>query len=215
MLHLSMLHLRNLRKHYDDQVIINIHDLPLENGIYWLKGPNGSGKTTLLKMIAGIIPFKGEIELNNVNINKSPVQYRRQISWAEAEPLFPAFVTGTELISLYAGINHAPKEQIAELVAGFNMKSYIDSKIGAWSSGMQKKLSITLALLGNPRLVLLDEPLITLDAESIRTLIMLIDTYHSSKGTSFLASSHIEDAGGVLAHYGQLELLNHTLVSLS
>ena len=84
-----MLNLSNVKKYYNKRLILEIPHLVIENGIFWIKGANGSGKTTLLKMIAGLLPFEGEIQLNQISLKISPVDYRQNIIWAEEEPLYP------------------------------------------------------------------------------------------------------------------------------
>ena len=84
-----MLELRNIKKSYHSEVVIQCQFLQLDKGIYWVKGTNGSGKTTLLKMIAGLLPFEGDIVYNKISQKNHPISYRRNVSWAEAEPLYP------------------------------------------------------------------------------------------------------------------------------
>jgi ABC-2 type transport system ATP-binding protein len=87
---------------------LSIPDLTIPEGIHWIKGVNGSGKSTLLKSIAGIIPFDGEISINMQSIKKNPVRSRRQVTYSEAEPLYPVFLSATEILEFVAkmrGIN--------------------------------------------------------------------------------------------------------------
>lgn len=85
-----MLRITNLLKKYGDKTILNIPDLFIEKGIMHLKGINGSGKTTFSKIIAGIIPFKGNVILNeNLSPITTKVDYRKQVNHAESEPSFP------------------------------------------------------------------------------------------------------------------------------
>jgi ABC-2 type transport system ATP-binding protein len=172
--------------------VIEIPSLKLDPGIYWLKGVNGSGKTTLLKMIAALVPFKGDISLNDISLRNTPVAYRHQLGWAEAEPLFPPFMTGIELLSLYRDIRKISKKEVESLLEIFNIAAYVKDNIGTYSAGMIKKLSLALAFTGNPPLIILDEPLITLDAEANASLRQLILEKHRQNGTAFLMSSHQE-----------------------
>ncbi|WP_162427405.1 ABC transporter ATP-binding protein [Pontibacter pudoricolor] len=82
-----MLRFKNYSKKFGSKTVLAIPDLTLEKGLYWLKGENGSGKTTLLKSVAGLIPFNATIQLNDISIKQQPVQYRRLVNYAEAEPL--------------------------------------------------------------------------------------------------------------------------------
>ncbi len=185
-----MLQFENVCKSYERQRILEIGSLKLGKNIYWLQGINGSGKTTFLSMIAGIIPFKGNILLDGINLREKPASYRRLVNFAEAEPLFPDFITGIELIGFYKNIRKAAAVQTDHLINLFKMHHYLSLPIGNYSSGMIKKLSLLLAFIGKPALILLDEPLATLDEESVQILPDLISAYHKEFKTSFIFSSH-------------------------
>ena len=187
-----MLLLQNIHKSYHKEEILDIPHLQLENGIYWIKGANGSGKTTLLKMIAGLIPFEGDILFKKISLKNKPLMYRQMVSWAEAEPLFPEFMTGMDLIMLYRSIRKVPQSAAEELIELFKMKEYVGDAVGTYSAGMTKKLSLVLAFLGNIPLMILDEPLITLDPDALTTVCSFIIEKHNYNGTTFLLSSHQE-----------------------
>ncbi len=94
-----MVELLNVKKSYGNYAVIDIPQIHLNHNIYWLKGMNGSGKTTLMKLIAGLLPFQGDVLINgNISIRKNRVAYLRLVNYAEAEPLFPPFLTGYDLI---------------------------------------------------------------------------------------------------------------------
>ncbi len=185
-----MLQFENVIKTYNHQPVLEISSLKLERNIYWLQGMNGSGKTTFLSILAGKIPFKGKIILDGVNLHQSPLNYRRLVSFAEAEPLYPAFISGSELVRFYQKIRKADITQTDMLVNLFRMHRFLSMPIGTYSSGMVKKLSLLLAFIGKPTLILLDEPLATLDEGSIHTMPELISAYHKEFKTSFIFSSH-------------------------
>lgn len=185
-----MLELRNIKKHYNKNLVLDIPFLQLKNGIYWVKGANGSGKTTLLKMIAGLLPFQGDIVFKDISLKNESLTYRQNISWAEAEPLFPSFMTGKDLLSLYQNIRKVTRKEVHSLLELFNMTEYINSAIGTYSAGMTKKLSLVMAFLGNPPLILLDEPFITLDADAYNLACAFIAEKNKNSGTAFLMSSH-------------------------
>jgi ABC-2 type transport system ATP-binding protein len=185
-----MLQFDHLYKTYNQQPVLDISHLKLERNIYWLKGINGSGKTTLLSMLAGLIPFKGDIQLDGVNLRCDPVSYRSLVNFAEAEPLYPDFITGNELVLFYQEIRKAASVQIDMLINLFKMHHFLKSPIGTYSSGMVKKLSLLLAFIGKPSLLLLDEPLAMLDEGSVHILPELINAYHKEFKTGFIFSSH-------------------------
>jgi ABC-2 type transport system ATP-binding protein len=207
-----MLNLSNVKKYYNKRLILEIPHLEIENGIFWIKGANGSGKTTLLKMIAGLLPFEGDIKLNHISLKSSPVDYRQNISWAEAEPLYPDFLTGMDLLILYRSIRKVSKNDMNTLVEIFKMTEYINTKIGTYSTGMTKKLSLALAFLGNKKLIVLDEALITLDPDGLSSLCSLILENYKNGKTSFILSSHQGLDSRLLAHSKEFTVANQTVL---
>ena len=185
-----MLQFANVYKTYDEQPVLEISNLRLERNVYWLQGINGSGKTTFLSMLAGLIPFKGDILLDGINLRENPLSYRRLVNFAEAEPLYPDFISGLELVSFYQDIRKASSVQTDLLVNLFKMHRFLSLPVGTYSSGMIKKLSLLLAFIGKPSLILLDEPLATLDEGSIHILPDLIRAYNKEFKTCFIFSSH-------------------------
>ncbi len=206
-----MLNLSNVNKYYNKRLILEIPHLEIENGIYWIKGANGSGKTTLLKMVAGLLPFDGDIQFNHVSLKSSPVEYRQNIGWAEAEPLYPDFLTGMDLLLLYRDIRRVSKSDMNKLVELFKMTEYVNTKIGTYSTGMIKKLSLALAFLGNQKLIVLDEALITLDPDGLSSLCSIILENHKNGKTSFILSSHQGLDSRLLAHSKELNVVNQTV----
>jgi len=184
-----MLEFSQLEKSYGSRRIFSIPSWRLDVGAYWLQGPNGSGKTTLLRIIAGIISFKGDIRLGGHSLRHDPIAYRRAVSWADAEPRYPAFLTGNDLLSFYLSVKKAPFSQAEQLISAFSMAAYISTRIGSWSDGMIKKLSLVLAFLGAPSLIVLDEPLVTLDTATVQLLYEMIRD-HRGQGRSLLFTSH-------------------------
>lgn len=184
-----MLRFHNLKKTYGDQVIVDIPSLEIKTGLYWLRGTNGSGKSTFLKIIGGLIPFNGEIDMDGINLKKQPTDFRRLVSYAEAEPLFPDYISGLDLIHFYNSVRKADKKASEALIEQLGIGSYYQKNIGTYSSGMFKKLSLALAFIGNNKFILLDEPLVTLDQASVEVLYSLIQQFRS-QGTSFIITSH-------------------------
>jgi ABC-2 type transport system ATP-binding protein len=184
-----MLLLIDIKKAYGSRIILHISKLHIPDGSYWVKGNNGSGKTTLMKIIAGINPFEGTVVLNDTDLLKNPMVYRQQVSFAEAEPVFPGFVTGWDLIRFVQNTRKEKEESMQALVDYFGVRSFLEYAVGTYSSGMNKKLSLLLAFIGNTKLILLDEPLITLEDVFLPSLFSLIKQ-RKAQGTSFLLSSH-------------------------
>lgn len=185
-----MLHFRHFHKSYGRHTVLSIESKTISPGIYWVKGTNGSGKSTLLKSIAGFLFFEGEIHLNNISLKKNSVTYRKIVNFADAEPVFPDFMTGREMIDLFVKAKGGPRGQETYFIESMRMAPYLNEPLGTYSSGMLKKLSLLLAFLGNPALILLDEPLITIDTESLSVLYDWIRLMEREQKTTFLLSSH-------------------------
>jgi ABC-2 type transport system ATP-binding protein len=191
-----MLQINKLRKKYGDKTILDIDSLQLASGIDHLKGINGSGKTTFSKIIAGLIPYNGEITLDE---KYDPVchriAYRKRVNFAESEPNYPEFLTANDLIQFIGKAKGATKEDIDFFIDTFGVHEYLFDHVGTYSSGMLKRLSLCIAFLGNPSLIILDEPFNTLDTTASKILIQQIDRYHREH-VNFLLVSH-QDIGAL------------------
>ena len=185
-----MLQLTDIQKSFGAHPVFSIDKLHLEKGIYWLKGANGSGKSTLLKIIAGLLPFNGEIILNEtISIRKQPVNYRLLINHSAAEPVYPSFLTGNELVEFVRSIKKGTEQQVNDIKDILGIDNYLLNPTGSYSSGMLKKLSLLSAFMGRPGWILLDEPFTTLDQASQSALCGLIRKQHQ-QGISFILTSH-------------------------
>jgi ABC-2 type transport system ATP-binding protein len=185
-----MLQLTAIQKSFGSHHVFSIDELRLTSGIYWLKGANGSGKSTLMKLIAGLLPFKGEIILNEtISIHKQPAGYRSLVNHSAAEPVYPSFLTGNELVEFIRSIKKGTTQQIEEVKEILAIDNYLANPTGSYSSGMLKKLSLLTAFMGKPVWILLDEPFTTLDHASQSALCKLIRQKHG-QGISFIITSH-------------------------
>ncbi|MFD2521750.1 ABC transporter ATP-binding protein [Emticicia soli] len=185
-----MLTIKNFLKSYNNHKILEVENLQIPEGIHWFKGVNGSGKSTLFRSIAGILPYKGEIVFNNLDCRKDIVAYRLQVNLSEAEPLYPDYLSAYDLLMFVAEAKQATEQQLFELAENLGANKYWKSPIGTYSSGMQKKISLLSAFLGSPKLIMLDEPLITIDDRSVEIVYELVKDYYENRGVSFLLSSH-------------------------
>lgn len=186
-----LLNIRGLKKDYGHKTILDIPEFALEKGIYWLKGPNGAGKTTLSKIISGIIPSEGDLTLTDeISLKKHPNRYRMLVNYAEAEPLYPGFLTAADLIGFYSQTKKASNKQIEKLSFEFGIERFMNQPCGTYSSGMLKRLSLMLAFLGNPVLMILDEPHNSLDGEARAIVNRLIDDHHKANQVSYILASH-------------------------
>jgi ABC-2 type transport system ATP-binding protein len=185
-----MLHVKNLLKKFGHKTVLNIEELFIPPGITHLKGINGSGKTTFSRIAAGLIPFKGEVLLDNkYSPMSNKVQYRKLVNYAESEPLYPEFFTANDLIAFIGKAKGASKQDQKRFIELFGVDGYLYDTVGTYSSGMLKRLSLCLAFLGSPSLILLDEPFNTLDTDAIDLLKTLTHDQHR-KAVNFILVSH-------------------------
>jgi len=207
-----VLEISRLRQRYGEREVLSIPSFGIEKGIYWIQGENGAGKSTLFRTLAGMLPFEGSVRLDGkYDLKKDPVEYRLRLNLGEAEPLYPSFLTPADLIAFVAEAQKASREQSDRLTEAFGI-NYLESPFGSCSSGMVKKVSLLLAFLGDPSIIILDEPLITIDREAREVLFELIKEYHRN-GVTFLLSSHqlFEQEG---LHVSQsFRLKNKTLIA--
>lgn len=191
-----VLRLKHVIKAYEDHVVLDIPDLQLDYGTYWLLGGNGAGKTTTMKVMAGLIPCQGEIWVGtDIESKKQPVQFRRLVNYAEAEPVYPGFLTGNDLVSLYLKTKGNGYKNLEELIRMLGVHTFIHRPVSGYSSGMLKKLSLVLAFAGKPQVILLDEPLITLDVQTVPMIYDLVEEFHTKYKVTFCITSHQPVAG--------------------
>lgn len=206
-----MLAFTQFEKSYNNELVIQIEELSLDGGIYWVLGDNGSGKSTLLKCIAGLIPYEGDITFQDISNKADKKQFfRKMVNYAEAEPQYPDFLKGSDLIEFYKKTKGATDEQTSSLINLLRVKSFASRKIGGYSSGMIKKLSLALAFMGNPSLILLDEPLITLDKNTTGIILQLIKKY-ALNGVTIILTSHQEFNENTGIDFKKLVVINHRL----
>jgi ABC-2 type transport system ATP-binding protein len=179
-------------KRYHQTVALDNVSFAVEGGVFGLLGANGAGKSTLLKLILGLAsPDQGEIKVFGVDPRRDPIEAKRQVGYLPEDLRLYERLTGHEFLEFVAGIKQAKDgaERQAALEY-FGLAQRQDELIGEYSMGMKKKIGIIAALIGNPRLVLFDEPLNGLDAESMRLLRLRIEE-QTLQGATFVISSHV------------------------
>lgn len=186
-----MIDFLDYHKAYGRYEVLSIPKLKIPNGIHWIKGVNGSGKSTLLKSIAGIIPFNGEIQINGESIKSDPVKSRRMVTYSEAEPAYPVFLTAADILDFVAQTRNYNKVKLDEIMDYFGVNQFQNQAIGGFSAGMLKKLSLCMAFCGEVSWILLDEPFAFIDSETEKKLMHLIKK-KVEEGINFIITSHHE-----------------------
>lgn len=162
--------------------------------IYGLLGPNGAGKTSTLKVLVGVLEARaGKIEVFNTPISQE-VAAKSQIGYVPEEVVLLDSLTPREFLEFIASIRKleasAANSRLEKLVSAFELKQFFDTPIAALSMGNKQKVAVIAALLHEPRLLVLDEPLIGLDARSSKILKELV-TFHAKRGGAVIFSTHI------------------------
>lgn len=167
--------------------------LQVEKGsVYGFLGPNGAGKTTTLRLLLGLLKTQeGEIKIFGENFAGNRLPILRRIGSLIEQPSLYGHLTARENLEVYRRIYHAPKERISEALNLVGLSNTGKKKAKQFSLGMKQRLSIALALLPNPELLILDEPTNGLDPNGIIETRELIKKLNTERGVTILVSSHI------------------------
>jgi len=195
-----MLEIKNLTKSYGNSAKNAVEDLSISlnpGEIYGFLGPNGAGKSTTIKSLVGIYPFQhGDILIDGVSIKTDPLNAKRQIGYVSDNHAVFERLTGCEYVNhianLYGVDMKVAEERCAELLKIFKLEAAFNHPIKSYSHGMKQKISVIGALVHEPKLWVLDEPLTGLDPQSSYQLKQVMKR-HAAKGNTVFFSSHILD----------------------
>lgn len=169
---MNKLLIKNLNKTYSNGVkALNNISLEISNGLFGLLGPNGAGKSSLMRTIVGLqAADSGEIIFNNVNVEDDPFFLKKQLGFLPQEfGVYPKIATYDLLnhLAILKGVTdaHERKEQILSLLQKVNLYAHRKKEVYTFSGGMKQRFGVAQALLGNPKIIIVDEPTAGLDPE--------------------------------------------------
>jgi ABC-2 type transport system ATP-binding protein len=193
-----MLVLRGVTKRYGGFWAVRELDLSVPKGrIFGFLGPNGAGKTTTIRMIAGVLlPTSGRILVGGDDLASNPAGAKSRIGYIPDRPFLYEKLTGREFLRFVSGLwgrdGKESEERARRLLELFDLSEWQDELLESYSHGMRQKLLISSALVHQPELIVVDEPMVGLDPKAARILKDLFRTYVSNGGTVFLSSHTLE-----------------------
>ncbi len=193
-----MIELSNLSKSYARGKVKAVDNISLTvrpGEIFGFLGPNGAGKTTTIKMIVGLLrPDTGEVRVAGIDMLKDPIAAKRRIGYVPDQPQVYDRLTGNEYLNFLADVYQVPddvrRERIEHYLEIFELKGAVGDLVQSYSHGMKQKLVLTGALLHNPPVWIMDEPMVGLDPRSAFLLKDLM-AEHCRQGHTVFFSTHI------------------------
>lgn len=203
-----MLEIKNLTKKFGEKVAVDNIDLSVKSGeIYGFLGPNGAGKTTTIKMIVGMLmPDGGSISVDGIDAIHDDVEAKRHIAYVPDSPEIYDIMTGRQYLNFIADVFELSDEernkQIDRYAEVFEMQDNLDVMIAGYSHGMKQKIVIMGALIHSPKLLILDEPMVGLDAKSSFRLKEIMRSLADEGRTVFFSTHVMEVAENICDRIG-------------
>jgi ABC-2 type transport system ATP-binding protein len=186
---------RALTKHFGAIVAVDGLDLDVPAGsVFGLLGPNGAGKTTTIRILTGLArPTAGEATIGGVEVGLDRPELRRRVGYLDQDPRFYSWMRGRELLELVGRLHglegNRLLERVEQTLARTGLAEAANRRIGAYSGGMRQRLGIAQALVHEPELLILDEPVSSLDPEGRRDLLGLLASLRET--STVLFSTHV------------------------
>ena len=209
---MNAIEIRDLSKSYGSITALDNLSLSVEsNTVHGFLGPNGAGKTTTIKILMGLLrPNGGSVAILGRDALKGDPTVRSKVGYMPELPRFPSHLTGEELLDIYGRMyglsQQRRREQIPELLEKVGLEARGKDKIGGYSKGMQQRFGIAQALLGDPQLLILDEPSLGLDPGGMVEVREMIRTIAQNDATVFMSSHLLHEAQQVCS---RITIINH------
>lgn len=205
-----MIQMRAVQKRYGTFQALHPLDLDVHHGeVFGFLGPNGAGKTTTIRMLAGVlVPTAGEIRIDGLNILQDDVEARRRVGYIPDRPYLYEKLTAREFMAFVAGIYGLDLKKARArgdaLLAENDLLKRADELIEAYSHGMKQRLVLSAALLHEPRLLIVDEPMVGLDPHGARRIKDRLREIADSGRSVFLSTHSLDVAQEVCDRVGIL-----------
>jgi ABC-2 type transport system ATP-binding protein len=206
----SVLNISNLTKFYGNFKALDSVSFSVDKGwVYGYLGPNGAGKTTTIRVMLGLLkPNQGEVQIANANPLKDPVNALQIVGYAPELPTLQTFFTGEQLLDFMGkmfGLSmQSRKEKIEQLLDLVGLKEWGKKKIRTYSKGMVQRLSVALALINDPMVMIMDEPTIGMDPEATAHFRDLFTNLSKEGKTIFVSSHLLDEVQRICTHVGMI-----------
>jgi ABC-2 type transport system ATP-binding protein len=203
--------IEGLTKSFDRPVVRDLN-LSVRGGeFYALLGPNGAGKTTILRIVAGLLqPEAGTISVFGIDSRKDPLAAKSIVAWVSDEPMVYDRLTPFEYLEFVAGLwridARDAQRRATELIEWLGLAPYARQRCGGFSKGMLQKVALAGALVHDPKLIILDEPLTGLDAGSARQVKQVL-LEKVRQGVTVIMTTHILEVAERMAE--RIGVINH------
>ncbi|NML40693.1 ATP-binding cassette domain-containing protein [Chitinophaga sp. G-6-1-13] len=189
---------KGLKKSYKNLPVLTGVDFEVKTGsIFALLGPNGAGKTTIVRILATLLrQDSGKVTVNGFDVVSQPDEVRQSISLTGQFAAVDEILTGRENLTMIARLRHLPHPQpiVDDLLQRFSLTDAADRRASTYSGGMRRRLDIAMSLVGNSRLIFLDEPTTGLDPEGRIEVWKIIEELADNGTTVFLTTQYLEEA---------------------
>ncbi len=206
-----VIRMENLRKSYGSKEVLRNINLSVYPGeVIGYIGPNGAGKSTTVKILCGLIPdFEGTVQVKGIDLREDPLAIKKLIGYVPEMADLYEVLTAWEFLDLVAGLYQLPKqvtaERITRMLTAFGLADVMHQRMDGYSKGMRQKVLLVSGLLHNPDILILDEPLSGLDANSVIIVKELISQL-AADGKTIFYCSHMMDVVEKVSH--RIVLLN-------
>ncbi|MGD9055742.1 MAG: ABC transporter ATP-binding protein [Desulfobacterales bacterium] len=190
-----MIELKELTKKYGDFEAVNNLNLSVYKGeVFGFIGPNGAGKTTTIKMMSGILePTRGTVSIAGINMRDAPEKAKRKIGFIPDRPYLYEKLSGMEFLKFTADLYGVSEETFQasayEILKDFSLADWADELVESYSHGMKQRLIMSAALLHDPEVIIVDEPMVGLDPAAI-IMVKALFRKLAGKGVTVFMSTH-------------------------